>query len=117
MPSCRKLEMHRVRRPFSLAVARAGSKSAARIAMIAITTSSSIRVNALCLAPHPALLRLAFTIPLAKIADIRATMRAKLVVRRRVLDSREQSIGSPLRFSLQLHQAQEGDEVSQRKGE
>ena len=37
--------MHSVARPFSLALARAGSNMAARMAMIAITTSSSIRVK------------------------------------------------------------------------
>ena len=34
---------------FCLALAKAGSKSAARMAMIAITTSNSMRVNALAL--------------------------------------------------------------------
>src|SRR4051812_19577778 len=38
--------MHFTRRAFSRAVERAGNKSAARIAMIAMTTSSSINVKA-----------------------------------------------------------------------
>ena len=37
--------MQTVARPFSLALANAGNRSAARMAMIAITTNSSIRVK------------------------------------------------------------------------
>ena len=37
--------MHTVWTPFCLALANAGSNRLARIAMMAITTSSSIRVN------------------------------------------------------------------------
>src|SRR3954470_10819427 len=47
MPHCRKLLMHCVVFARPLALASAGSRSAARIAMIAITTSNSMSVNAL----------------------------------------------------------------------
>src|SRR5258706_2421544 len=46
MPICRRLLVHFVRLPFSFALARAGSSIAARIAMIAMTTNSSIKVKA-----------------------------------------------------------------------
>jgi hypothetical protein len=45
-PICFKLERHDDRRAFSLALEKTGNKIAARIAMIAITTKSSIRVKA-----------------------------------------------------------------------
>lgn len=47
MASCFRLFMQTVRLAFSLALAKAGNSIAARIAMIAITTSNSIKVNAL----------------------------------------------------------------------
>ena len=47
MPIWRRLLRHTVARPDSFARLNAGSSSAARMAMIAITTSSSISVNAL----------------------------------------------------------------------
>jgi hypothetical protein len=43
---CRKLLVQAPRLPASLALASAGSSMAARIAMMAITTSNSMRVNA-----------------------------------------------------------------------
>src|SRR6516162_1736038 len=43
--TCRRLEKQAARWPFCLAVLRTGSSSAARIAMMAITTRSSIRVK------------------------------------------------------------------------
>src|SRR5438094_1363044 len=45
-PICFKLEMQLVVRPFSRAWAKTGKRMAARMAIIAITTSSSIRVKA-----------------------------------------------------------------------
>src|SRR5260370_32816765 len=45
MPTCFKLLRHWMRLALSLALARAGNNIAARIAMMAITTSSSINVN------------------------------------------------------------------------
>ena len=45
-PTCFRLFMHCVRLARSLALASAGNSMAARIAMMAMTTSSSIRVNA-----------------------------------------------------------------------
>src|SRR5262245_32294554 len=45
-PICRKLFRQLTRRPFSFALAKAGNNIAARIAMIAMTTSNSISVNA-----------------------------------------------------------------------
>src|SRR6266581_4861735 len=45
MPICRKLFRHEVRSAFALAFAKAGSNMAARIAMIAMTTSSSMSVK------------------------------------------------------------------------
>jgi hypothetical protein len=53
--------MQEVRRDFSLAAARAGSSNAAKMAMMAITTSSSISVNALNslrITPSPAFFNL-----------------------------------------------------------
>src|SRR6266446_2826598 len=47
IPICRRLLMHEVCLLRALAFERAGSNNAARIAMIAITTSNSISVNAL----------------------------------------------------------------------
>src|SRR5262245_10216296 len=44
-PNCLRLLMHAVRCAFSLALDNAGSNMAARIAMMAMTTSSSINVN------------------------------------------------------------------------
>jgi hypothetical protein len=44
--TCRVLFMHVVRSAFCFALAKAGSSMAARMAIIAITTSSSIKVNA-----------------------------------------------------------------------
>ena len=46
MPHCLKLERQFARLAFSLALDNAGRSIAARIAMIAITTRSSINVNA-----------------------------------------------------------------------
>src|SRR5438876_5770693 len=46
-PSCLRLDRQLVCRAFSRACAKTGKRIAARIAMIAITTRSSIRVNAL----------------------------------------------------------------------
>src|SRR6478736_6623850 len=46
MANCRRLFRHWMRRAFSLALANAGNNIAARIAMIAITTSNSMSVNA-----------------------------------------------------------------------
>src|SRR5439155_13266344 len=46
MPICRRLFRHLIRLPFSLAVARAGNSNPARMAMIAMTTSNSMRVKA-----------------------------------------------------------------------
>src|ERR1019366_5953798 len=48
MPSWRRLLLQAMLLPDSLARASAGSSMAARIAMMAITTSSSIKVNAGC---------------------------------------------------------------------
>src|SRR6266542_3079141 len=45
MPNCRKLERQALCRAFSRACANTGNRIAARIAMIAITTRSSIRVK------------------------------------------------------------------------
>ena len=44
-PICLRLFLHCVETACDLALARAGSSSAARMAMMAMTTSSSIRVN------------------------------------------------------------------------
>src|SRR5436190_3767043 len=44
-PHCLRLLAHRMRTARSLALLKAGKRSAARIAMIAITTSSSMSVN------------------------------------------------------------------------
>jgi hypothetical protein len=52
-PICRKLLMQAACLPFAWAFAKAGSSSAARIAMIAMTTSNSINVNALKAGPTP----------------------------------------------------------------
>jgi len=46
MPICLRLFTQAMRLAFSLAEARAGNSNAARIAMMAMTTSSSIRVKA-----------------------------------------------------------------------
>src|SRR5436190_16634618 len=46
VPICRMFETQVVIRAFSRAWAKTGKRMAARIAMMAITTSSSIRVNA-----------------------------------------------------------------------
>src|SRR5260221_5135092 len=46
MPIWWRFERQAALRPASLAAARAGSRRAARMAMMAMTTSSSIRVNA-----------------------------------------------------------------------
>jgi len=46
MPTCRILLMQPVCLAFCFALARAGNSIAARIAMMAITTKSSIKVNA-----------------------------------------------------------------------
>src|SRR6516162_4975976 len=51
MPICLRFERQTARRPRSLAELRAGSRRAASIAMIAMTTSSSISVNALSALP------------------------------------------------------------------
>src|SRR6478736_7438424 len=48
MPTCRKLLMHWVRKAFAFALDNAGNNIAARMAMMAITTNSSIRVKARC---------------------------------------------------------------------
>src|SRR3954452_21292757 len=48
MPSCRILLRQPARRARSLAVARVGNNMAASMAIMAITTSSSIRVKAVC---------------------------------------------------------------------
>src|SRR5438132_321358 len=48
MPSCRRLPVHWTRQADALALANAGSSMAARIAMMAMTTSSSINVKARC---------------------------------------------------------------------
>src|SRR5437773_11079786 len=48
-PICLRLLRQEMRLAFCLAEASAGSNSAARIAMIAMTTSNSIRVKARCL--------------------------------------------------------------------
>src|SRR5438874_1266373 len=45
VPTCRWLERHEVWRAFSRAWAKTGKRIAARMAMMAITTRSSIRVN------------------------------------------------------------------------
>ena len=45
-PHCRRLFVHWMRSALDLALASAGNSRPARIAMIAITTSSSIKVNA-----------------------------------------------------------------------
>ena len=45
-PNCLTLFMHSACCPFCLALESAGSSIAARIAMMAMTTSSSINVNA-----------------------------------------------------------------------
>src|SRR6266851_9770 len=47
MPNCLRLFKHWTRLARSLALARTGSSIAARMAMMAITTRSSMRVNAL----------------------------------------------------------------------
>jgi hypothetical protein len=47
VPTCRRLLMHAACRAFSLACAKTGNRIAAIIAIIAITTSSSINVKAL----------------------------------------------------------------------
>ncbi len=54
--SCLELLMHEMPWVFFLALDKAGSSIAARMAMIAITTRSSIKVNALILVQelHPA---------------------------------------------------------------
>ena len=52
-PICFKLAMHRVRFPCSLALAKAGNSRPAKIAMMAMTTSSSIRVKPARLATAP----------------------------------------------------------------
>src|SRR5437763_513199 len=44
-PSCLRLLWHEAERAFSRACANTGNRMAARIAMMAITTSSSINVN------------------------------------------------------------------------
>jgi hypothetical protein len=44
-PNCRALLLHEEVRAFSLAWAKTGKRIAARIAIIAMTTSNSIRVN------------------------------------------------------------------------
>jgi len=44
-PTCFKLLRHDTRRVFSLAFAKAGNSIAARIAMMAMTTSNSMSVN------------------------------------------------------------------------
>ena len=46
IPICRRLFEHAIRFALSLARAKAGSNIAAKIAMMAITTKSSIKVNA-----------------------------------------------------------------------
>ena len=46
MPICLRFDAHVIWRAFSLAFANTGNKIAARIAIIAITTSNSISVNA-----------------------------------------------------------------------
>src|SRR6266446_2131618 len=46
IPNWRRLEMHLTRLAFSLALDNAGNSMAARIAMIAMTTSNSMSVNA-----------------------------------------------------------------------
>src|SRR6266850_3297010 len=46
MPACRRFELHLVRTALALALAREGTNNAARIAITAITTSSSTSVNA-----------------------------------------------------------------------
>ena len=46
MPICLMLPRHCVCLAFPFALARAGSNKPARIAMMAITTSNSMRVNA-----------------------------------------------------------------------
>ena len=46
MPSCLKLLRHWIRLALSLALAKAGNSIAARMAMMAITTSNSMRVKA-----------------------------------------------------------------------
>src|SRR5436190_789718 len=48
MPICLRLLRQAVDRAFSRACAKTGKRMAARMAMIAITTSSSIKVNARC---------------------------------------------------------------------
>jgi len=45
VPICRRLERQLVWRAFSRALAKTGKRIAARIAMIAMTTRSSIRVK------------------------------------------------------------------------
>ena len=45
VPICFRQDVQEIWRAFSRAFANAGSSMAARIAMIAMTTSSSIRVN------------------------------------------------------------------------
>jgi hypothetical protein len=51
-PTCFKLEVHRIRTALFFACANAGRSNAARMAMIAITTSNSIKVKALGLLRH-----------------------------------------------------------------
>jgi hypothetical protein len=46
IPICLRLFTHLARRPCSFALAKAGKSMEARIAMIAITTSNSMSVNA-----------------------------------------------------------------------
>src|ERR1700754_2375150 len=46
IPICRRLLTHEVRVAFALALLKAGNNMAARMAMIAMTTRSSIKVNA-----------------------------------------------------------------------
>ena len=47
MPICRRLLMHFAPWALTLALERAGSSMAARMAMMAMTTNSSIKVNPL----------------------------------------------------------------------
>src|SRR6266487_1480792 len=46
VPICLRLFVHTIRNAFALAMLSAGSNNAARMAMIAMTTSNSISVNA-----------------------------------------------------------------------
>ena len=48
-PICRMLEVHLMALAFSLAMDNAGNSMPARMAMMAITTRSSIKVKPLCL--------------------------------------------------------------------